>query len=294
MALSSPRIVFGVHSFTPYKRTTGEFYGTLKVLKGSSLSLAGEQVELFGGSAKYPWAVEDGTINSEMSLKPAEYPDFLFELFLGKAPTANSAEATGNVSTLTNKKGTSLQSATTGIASVSALAGSEADLKLGKFIVKAASSTTVDVYLSSDIDLNRGTDGSYQNDLLKITASPLTITASADTNIPNFGLKLTGGSGVIGMTTGDTAEFSVRPINSKSMTVRIGGTTDEFPEFGAIVMAQKRGNQEMFEIDCFRCKGIGMPLNFEMGAFSEAEIKLKVFYDAEKNGVFDLRHVSPS
>ena len=96
------------------------------------------------------------------------------------------------------------------------------------------------------------------------------------------------------MTIGDTATFEVRPPNSKSMTVRIGSTQDEFPEFGAIVMAQKRGNQEMFEIDCFRCKGIGMPLGFEMAAFAEAEIKVKAFFDSEKNGVFDLRHVSPS
>ena len=69
MALSNPRIVFGVHSVSPYSRTTGEFYGILKVLGGSSLSLSGELLKLNGGSRKYPWAVEDGLITAEMTLK---------------------------------------------------------------------------------------------------------------------------------------------------------------------------------------------------------------------------------
>lgn len=294
MSLSAPRVIFGVHSVTPYKRADGLPYGILKVLGGSSLSLAGELIGLNGGSSKYEWAVEDGRITAEMSLKVKEYPDFLFELFLGKAPTANSAEASGNASTLTNKKGSSVMVGTTGIASVGVKSGSEADLKFGKYVVKAVSSTTVDVYFSSDADINRGTDGEYQNDALKITASALTITTSSAVTIPNFGLELTGGSGTIGMTTNDTATFEVRPINDKSMTVTIGATTDEFPEFGAIVMAQKRGNQEMFEIDCLRCKGIGMPLGFEEVAYSEAEIKIKAFYDSTQNAVFKLRHVTPT
>lgn len=293
MSLSAPRVIFGVHSVTPYKRADGLPYGILKVLGGSSLSLAGELIGLNGGSSKYEWAVEDGRITAEMSLKVKEYPDFLFELFLGKAPTANSAEASGNASTLTNKKGTSTVAAT-GIATVSVKSGSEADLKFGKYVVKVASATTVDVYFSSDADINRGTDGEFQNDALKITASALTIATTTAVTIPNFGLELTGGAGTIAMTTGDTATFEVRPINDKSMTVTIGATTDEFPEFGAIVMAQKRGNQEMFEIDCLRCKGIGMPLGFEEVAYSEAEIKIKAFYDSAQNAVFKLRHVTPT
>lgn len=295
MGLSDPRALFGVHSFSPYSRTTGEFYGTVKVLKSSSLKLEGELIELMGGSSKYSWATEDGAISSEMSLKFAQYEDFLFQLFLGSTPTANTAEATGNVSTLTNKKGTSLKDATTGVASVSALSGSEADLKFGKYVIKVVSPTTVDVYLSSDADIGRGSDAAYQNDALKITASPLTIVSGADTNVPNTGLKLTGGSGTIGMTAGDTATFEVRPVNSGSMTVTLGSVANQiFPEFGAIVMAQKRGNQEMFEIDVYRAKGAGMPINFDYNAFSEAEVKVKLIYDSVKDGIAGIRTVKPA
>jgi hypothetical protein len=266
--------------------------GTIKVLKGSSLSLSGEQVELTGGSSKYPWAVEESTITAEMSLKIAQFEDFLFELFLGKAPTSLAAEATGNVSTLTNGKGSSVMSATTGIASVSAKSGGSADLKFGKYVVTAVSATTVDVSFSSDADLGRGANGTYQNDALKVNASALTITASNPVELTNFGIELTGGSGTIALVTGDTATFEVRPANSGAMTVRIGSSADSsFPEFGAIVMSSKRGNGELMELDCFRCKGAGMPLNFEQNAFAEAEVKVKVLYDADKDGVFEVRYI---
>jgi hypothetical protein len=295
MALSNPRSFFGVHSFTPYSRTDGTFYGTVKVLKSSSLSMSAELIEQTGGSSKYPWNVEDGAISAEMSLKFGQFEDFLFELFLGKAPTAVTTEASGNASALTNFKGTSAMSATTGIASVGVKSGSESDLKFGKYVVKAVSATTVDVYFSSDADIARGTNGTYQNDALKITASALTITASSPVTIPSFGLELTGGSGTIALVTGDTATFAVRPVNNGGMTVRIGSAGDTtFPEFGTICMAQKRGNQELLELDIFRCKSAGLPLNFDQNAFAEAEVKVKVLYDSAKDGIFDVRFVKPS
>lgn len=295
MALSAPRSIFGVHSFAPYNRSTGEFYGILKVLGGSSLALSGETVDLMGGSSKWPWAVEDSTITAELNLRFSQYEDFLFELFLGKQPTANSAQSSGDVSTPSNVNGSSVVESTTGIASIAATSGSESDLKFGKYIIKAASTTEVDIYISSDVDQNRGTDGELQNDLLKITASPLTVPGTGGTvDVPSYGLTITGGSGTVAFTAGDTAEVFVQPINDGSMDVTIGGSSDTFPEFGAVLYAQKRANGEMLEIDCYRCKAIGLPINFEMNAWSESEVTAKVFYDSAKNAVFKVRHVQPS
>jgi len=295
MALSQPRVVYGIHSVTPYNTTDGMPYGTLKVLKGSSLSLEGTINELFGGSSKFPWAAEEGEIKAEMSLKFSEYPDFCFQLFLGNSVTTNAAEATGSASALTNKKGTSVQKVTTGIASVAVLSGSEDDLKAGLYVVKAVTATTVDVYCLTDIDFSRGVDGSFQNDSLKVNASPLTITTAGNINVPNFGIKLVGGSGTIAMVSGDTATFEVRPINVGSTEVVIGGSVNQtFPEFGALVIAQRRGNQELFEIECYKCKAAGMPIGFDQNAFSEAEVKVKVQYDSVNDGVFKVRHIKPA
>ena len=44
MARSNPRIFFGVHSFTPYNRTTGLPYGTVEVLKGSSFESSSDNI----------------------------------------------------------------------------------------------------------------------------------------------------------------------------------------------------------------------------------------------------------
>ncbi len=290
MALSAPRTIFGVHSFSPYSRSTGLPYGILKVLEGSSLAVSGELIELKGGSAKSSWQVEAGGLSAELSIKPSEYPDFMFELFMGKAPTAVALSTTGVVSTLTNKYGTSVKVSTTGIASVGITTGANADLKFGKYVIKAASATTVNVYLLSDVGMQRGADGTYQDDNLKITATALTVTTSgAATVVPNFGIEVIGGSGTIGMTTGDTATFEVIPPNSKSMSVTVGSTLDVIPEFGALVVAQKQSTGEMFEIDCLRCKGIGFPIGFDMNAFSKAEVKAKLFWDSTINGLFSIR-----
>jgi len=291
MALSEPRVIYGIHSASPYSRTTGLPYGILRVVGGSSMALSGELIKLNGGSAKYAWAVEDGLISAEITLKPKEYPNFLFELFLGKAPTANAAETGASVTTLTDKNGTLVVS--TGLASVGVKSGSETDVKFGNFVVVAASATTVDVYLQSDVDIARGTDGTYQNDALKITASPLTISTATAVEVPNFGVELTGGSGTIAMTTADTATFKSRPINTKSMDVVIGSTSDLPLEFGLIMIAQQRGNGEMFEIDAYKCKGVGLPIGLEENAYSEAEIKAEAFYDSTQDGVFAIRHVTP-
>jgi hypothetical protein len=294
MGLSNPRIIYGVYSVTPYNRTTGEAYGTAKVVGQASVNLTGELNKLMGGASNYPWAIENGAINSEISLKLKEYPDFLFELFLGKAPTTLAADATGAVTAITNKKGASVVGAP-GIASlaITAVTGA-AELKFTKYLVKAASPTTVDVYGMSDINFTRGTDKTFENDALKITATPLTITAAGTTDIPGYGLTLTGGAGAIGMTAGDTATFEVKPPSSKSTSVRVGGSSDSFPEFGLIVYAQQGSDGQLVEIDIFRAKGIGLPLGFAEKAFSEAEIKVEAFYDATKNGIFDIRTIHPA
>ncbi len=292
MARSNPRAVFGVHGVTPYNRTTGLPYGELRVLKGSSLSLAGELQDLMGGSSKYPWASEEGAITAEMTLNCGELPNFMFELFLGIAPTDNAAETTGNVSTAANKNGSTVIDPTNGISSVSVLSGSSANLKFGKYVIKAISTTTFNLYYLSGIDLGRGTDGTILTDDMCV-GSAIGFTASV-ASVPAFGLQFNQ-IGTPVFTVGATAEFAVRPVNSKSTTARIGGITGQtFPEFGALVYAQKRGNQEMLELDVFRCKGAGMPLPFEMGAFAAFEVKVKCLYDETKDGLLDMRHVVPT
>ena len=296
MGLGNPRIFFGVHSFTPYCRETGLPFGTALVIGQSGFSLSGELASLNGGSNKYPWAVEETNITAELSLTIKQYEDWMMQLFLGKKPTEGTA-STGEVSAITDKKGT-VVNATWGIASVQVKTGSEADLKFTRYVVRVAdkSADTVDVYALSNVDFARGTDKDFEDNLLKITATPLAITDGAAVEVPGFGIELVGGTTVDLNTNsedGNTATFEVLPGNSANISARFGGSADSFPEFGAIVVGQQRGNGEMVELDIFRLKAVGMPLGFQEKTFSEGEITAQAFYDAEKNGVFDLRHITP-
>lgn len=289
MSRSEPRAVFGVHGVTPYNRETGVPYGELRIVKTSSISLSSELIELLGGSAKYAWAAEEGAIKAEMTLNVGELPDFMFELFLGKAPTPFVAQTTGSISTAANKNGVSVISGANGISSVSLLSGSSANLKFGKYVIVGASSTTFDVYYNSGIDLGRGTDGSFLTDSMKV-ASSVAFTASV-ASIPAFGLQFNQ-VGTPVFVVGESATFEVLPVNNGGTSVTIGGTVSQsFPEFGALVYAQKRGDGQMTEIDCFRVKAAGMPIPFEMGAFAAFEVKAKLLYDTSRDGIFSMRHV---
>jgi hypothetical protein len=291
MSLSQPRILYGVHSISPYNRATGEPYGIAKVIGQFSANFSGELQELTGGSSKFPWAVEESTISAELSLSFKEYASWMFELFLGATPSDSGVDATGTISSLTNKKGTSVSSGTTGVASVTVIPTTGAEnLKFTKYLLKAVSSTAVDVYGLSDADFTRGTDAEFSTDTLKIATSQ-TIVSTDTTDIASFGLRLTGGSGTIGMTTGDTAVFEVKPPSTKSMEVVVGASGQSFPEFGCIAMAQKRGTGELFELDVYRCKGAGLPIGLKENAFSEAEVSARALYDSERNGVYKARYI---
>jgi hypothetical protein len=294
MALSKPRTIYGIHEAVLYSRTTGLPYGTLRVLGGSTLSLTGELVQLTGGSSPYSWDAQDGNITAEMSLKPKEIPNFLFKVLLGKEPTEVLADP-GNVTTLANIKGTSVFDATTGIASVGVKSGSEDDVKFGKYIVKAVTATTVDVYGQTSVDFRRGTDKQYVDDTLKITATPLTITGTAGvTELPDFGIEFTGGSGTVDMTPGDTAEFEANPPSITQMDVTVGELGVCIPEFGALVTAQKKSSGEMWLFDCFKVKALGFPFGLEEKAFNEAELKATLLYDSVKDGVMKARYIDPT
>lgn len=293
MSLSDPRIIYGIHSISPYSRTTGLPYGILKVIGSANLALSSDLEQLFAGSNKYAWAAENKTVSTELTAKVKAYPGFLFSLFLGAAVTDVGVDTAGTVSSLTNKYGTSLVAAT-GIASIAVKAAQKANLKFGKYLLKVLTSTTVGLYLLSDIDISRGTDVVFTDDTLLVTLTIATITTGGTIAMDNVGLELTGGAGTIGMTVGDTATFEVLPPSTKSSSIVVGASTDTFPAFGALLLSQKRATGEMFEIDAHNCVGGGLPINMEENAFSQPELKMTCLYDSSLNRVFTIRHILPS
>lgn len=292
MSLADPRIVYGVHSISPYNRSTKLPYGILKVIGSASLALNSDLEQLFAGSNKFAWAAENKTVSSELTAKVKAYPGFLFSLFLGATVTDAGADTSGTVSTLTNQNGSSLLAAT-GLASVGVLAASKANLKFGKYVIKATSATAFKIYLLSDIDITRGTDGAYVDDTLEV-ATVTGVATGANSDVAGLGLRFVGGASATAFTTDDTASFEVLPPSSKSSSIVVGKSTDTFPAFGALLLAQKRSTGEMFEIDAHNCVGGGLPINMEENAFSQPELKMTCLYDSVLDRVFTIRHIVPS
>ncbi len=291
MAFGYNRINYGVHSICPFRISDGLPYGILKVLGGGTMTLSSEFEELFGGSNKFAWAVEAKTISSEWTATVKTMPDFMFELFLGASVSSISASATGTVNTLENVNGTSVFKATTGIASALVLTGSEVDLKDGVYIVKAVTATTVDVYALTDIEFKKlgGAVLSYLDDDLKVTATPLTITATTAVTIPNSGVKLTGGSGTIAMVVGETARFHVNSAHAGVSTIDIGSSATIFPEHRQLCLGQKRANGDVFEMELYKVVGSGMPIPFEEQTFAIPELAMKLVQDSASDKVATIR-----
>ena len=289
MALSTPRMLFGAHSIAPYNRTTMLPYGVLKVIGGANIELNGEFQDLYGGSSKYAYASEPSQISSQITANLKSVEDFAMELFLGATVSTRAAAANGEVVGFANQVGTSVSDATTGIAGVAITSGDEADAKFGRYVVKAVGASTVDVYVMSDIDFARGTNANYENDALKITASPITIPSSGGTvNIADFGLEFTGGSGTVALTTNDVAFFDVYPAHSGVSEITVGSSTSEFPAFGAFIQAGKRGSGEIFEIHAFNCQGGGMPIPLQEKQWMITDVVIKLLRDESQDAVFKI------
>lgn len=288
MSLSKPRTIFGVHSVTPYNISTKMPYGMARVVQGSTFSLEGKTIELKGGSNRFSWQIEDGDIEASLAFGVSEYPNWLFELFGGKAPTEGSAEVSGNLSTIVDVKGTSVVAAA-GILATGTVT-TAADLKLGRLIFKATAVDALSIYAVSDVDFGRGTDAEFTNDALLIDTWT-GITTGATHLIPNFGITLTAGGSATAMTIGDIAYMDVRPVNTFNRIVKIGGIADEFPEFGCMIYAQKSGSGAVFEIEAYRLKAIGLSLGAERKTFGKSDYTAKAVYDSTQNAICSIREI---
>lgn len=289
MAFGYNRINYGIHSICPFRISDGMPFGILKVLGGGTLSMASEFEELFGGSNKFAWAVEAKTISADWTATVKSMPDFFFELFLGASVTTTAASATGTISTLKGIFGSLV--GTTGIASVGLATGGSANLKDGVYVIKAVSATAVDVYALTDIEFKKlgGSALNYIDESLKITATPLTITASTAVAIPSLGVEITGGSGTIAMVAGDTARFNLKSPHAGVSEIKIGSANTLFPEHRQLCLGQKRANGDTFEVELYRVVGSGVPIPMEEQTFSIPELNMKLIQDSESDVVATIR-----
>ncbi len=265
---------FGAHSVVIYNLSTGlpYSYGLLKVLGDVSWNNQIENVPLNGGSNPYPWAVGNGLASSELSFTVRQFEPSMHQYFGGAVFTETALSATGTVSSLRNVKGTSASNASTGVASVAVTSSDEADLKFGTYILKVASSTTVEVYALTDLDFNSGTDTTFSDAKTMKIGTAITITSAGASAVADLGITLTGGSGTIGMTTGDTCVFRVVPPHGKVYDYSYG-ETGEYPVYvGLAFYGEKQADGTREEILFSKVKANGLTRALAEKNWAETEI----------------------
>ncbi len=269
-------IIYGIHSVCILNRDAGFLPvegGYMEILGNANFNQAIESMNLTGGSSLDPYAVENGIRTTEFSMTVRQFNKGQFEKFAAALSSSTAASTTGTVGSILNTKGTSVFDATTGVASVAATSSDEGDLKEGTYFIKAMSATTINLYMTTDIDFLEGTDVQFQDQALKLLASDLTVPGTGGTvAAPDFGLTFTGGSGTVAMTTDDVAVFEVSREHGGINKYTIGNV-GQLPEYvGLEFYSQKQADGTKWKIRLPKVKISGLPLNFNEKAFSEAEV----------------------
>jgi hypothetical protein len=265
-----------------YDRDTSLPLAYLRVIGECSVSFEAEFADLMGGSQQYAWDSEVSKIGSDIKFTAREYDAGTMELLMGGSLTENSAEATGATEGLANVYGTSVYNASTGIASVYVTTGDSADLKEGKYVIKATAAKTATVYCLSDVDFAHGTDAVFTDDTLAVGTIDLT---SGDAAIAAFGLTFDVGSGTTAFVTNDTAEFYVRKPNTSSVELVFGQSGAEFTKCGVIIAGQKASDGTITYMELYNCLAAGMPISFNEKAWSEWSVTIKALYDSGKDAI---------
>jgi len=286
MALSRRRGQFGVHSVCFYNRTTGVPISIIKVLSEVMVDFAAEFEALEGGASMFPWDAEIKSLNGDVKISGREYEPDTMALLLGGDLTENAAESSGAVDGFDNVNGTSIKDAANGIDDVELTTDDDADLKEGKYILKATGVAELSLYGTSDVDFKRGTDLEFSDDDLLIE-SGIDVSAT-DAEIEELGITLST-IGTPNFTTGDTAEFYIRKPNSGSVEIVFGASGSEFSEVGIILAGARQSDGTIQSVELYKAKVAGMPIGFSEKSWSEWSTTIKALYDSEKNAVGKYR-----
>ena len=273
MTVNNPLTSFGVYQATIKDLVTFDMFQIL-ILGSIEPDLTQDLVELRGGGAAFPWAAAPGEAKGEIKMTIKQYDAGVLKYFSPwetGSITGDAAEVAGSVGAITNVVGTSVFKATTGLASIAVdPAGA---LKFGDYVIKCTAAATFDIYVNTDVD-----DLTYIDDNLKLTAAPVTLPGTGGTVVSN-GIQFTGGSGTIGMTIGDKAAFSIRPISSYMMQHQIGRMGAAPREFELTVVAEKIGSK----IRCVRFPKVissgGAALKFLYKDWATFDATVKILQD---------------
>ena len=273
----TPKYFFGLKAAIFYNLLTFVPVGIFKVLSSFEFAREIEKLPLTGGHHNGAHAVEAGEPVNTLTGTLKEFPNFAFTELDNASLTSIAGEDTsGFVDTIANKVGSSVFDATTGIASVAAIPGSENKLPLGTIIFKATSvADEVDVYLLGDT----ATGAIPIIGELPLLAAGVVIPDTGGTiDIPDIGITITGGSGTIAFTEDDTAFFKTRPSNSITTEIVMGNDSC-LKNLGCILVYPKNSEGQQTIVDFHKVSVGGTPFSAATRDYAEFEMSAMVLID---------------
>jgi hypothetical protein len=240
------------------------------------------------------------TYKSDMTLQLKQYDREMYAYLSSAVVTIGAAEPSGYVSaaaippTAVYSVGATntISSTVTGIASIAV--SNVANLKTGKYIIKAASATTIYFMPCSDFEFGgaftAGTQVNFAtnalgtdiaNRQLMVTGTaPFTFSVSngAQTVLTGFGLTITGGSAVA-MTPGDTAEIEVRAANIENDQIILGKAEMMIPKrYAMLATMDSKATGEVIYVFAPKVMPLGFNIPLKQKAWSDAAPKLKMLH----------------
>ena len=283
---------FGAKALIFYDRASFKPVGVFRVISSVEFAREIEKLPLTGGHNNGAWAIEAGEPTNSLTATLMEFPNFAFtELDNATATTTTGEDSSGNVTTIANKVGTSILDTITGIASVAAITGSEDKLPLGKIVVVGTSDTAkVDVFLLGDV-----ASGSIPvTDELSLLAAGVTVPGTGGTvSLADYGIEITGGSGAVAFTEGDSAFFDTRPANSVTTVINMADQAD-IKNLGMILVYPKNSQKEQDIVD-FPCVAVGgTPFAANTREYAEFEFTGTPLYDSDRDSLYTITKITAS
>lgn len=290
--MGTPKYFFGAKALVFYDRSSFVPVGIFRVLSTAEFTSEVEKLPLVGGHRNGPWAIEAGEPTYGLTATLMEFPDFAFTELDNATKTVTTGEdLTGFVGVIANKSGTSVSDATTGIASVAAIAGSEAKLPLGRVVIAGtAVAGEVDIYLAGDV-----ATGSIPvvNELPLLAAGVVVPGTGGTVQIADYGIEITGGSGAIAFTDGDSAFLETRPANSITTKI-IMPDNSCIKTLGCVLVWPKNAQGEQSIVDFPKVAVAGTSFSANTREYAEFELTASpmIDEDSEINGLYEMTRIT--
>jgi hypothetical protein len=276
--------MYGIHDIRFWNIETGMPYAHLKILGEASYAMNPEMAELAGGSQKAPWDVAIKSITSEFKATAKEYDPVASKILTAGNLREYSANAQGEVIDARTMRGLSILNSQSGIASITVKASKNANLKEGYYILKATDATHVQLYAYSDVDFGQGATKLSLDDAGRLLERDIAVPeAGGVVDIDDFGISITGGSGTITLTPGDTARFYVVRPHGGAWHLDLGSSASDFEEVG-VTVASAKVNGMVTMLHLWRCKAAGLSFVFPENDYGTYEINVKPMYDPVMDG----------